>query len=162
MKSDTLRQRCNEKDRGQWLLDLLVYSRWRSCSTTTICNRKCGLQMVVAEQLRHLLYTSRSSYHWSRHKRDPINSIRMIKICENAHLHPLPCNTPTKKLCHNNARARTSNRGEGRARARSLRVHCSSIVHCRMNVWEQHETVTRKNEEWRIEGRKRRASNDYG
>ena len=48
----------------QWLPDLLLYSRWRSCSTTTICNHKSGLQMVVAEQLRHLLYTSRSSNHW--------------------------------------------------------------------------------------------------
>ena len=29
-----------------------------------MCNRNSGLQMVVAEQLHHLLYTSRSSNHW--------------------------------------------------------------------------------------------------
>ena len=40
-----------------------MYSRWHSCSTTTICNHKCGLQIVVVEQLHHLLYTSRSSNH---------------------------------------------------------------------------------------------------
>ena len=49
----------------QWLLDLLVYSRWCSCSTTTICEPLLRLQMVVVEQLRHLLYTSRSSNHWN-------------------------------------------------------------------------------------------------
>ena len=47
----------------QWLLDLLVHSRWRSCSTTTICKPLLWLQMVVVEQLRHLLYTSSSRNH---------------------------------------------------------------------------------------------------
>ena len=53
---------CTQKER---LLDLLVYSRWRSCSITTICKPLLRLQMVVGEQLRHLLYTIRSSNHWN-------------------------------------------------------------------------------------------------
>ena len=40
-----------------------MYSRWRSCSETTICKPLLRLQMVVVEQLCHLLYTSRSSNH---------------------------------------------------------------------------------------------------
>ena len=43
-----------------------MYSRWRSCSTTTICKPRLWLQMVVVEQLCHLLYTSRSSNHCPR------------------------------------------------------------------------------------------------
>ena len=50
---------------GQWLLNLLVYSRWSSCSARTICKPLLRLQMVVVEQLRHLHYTSRSSNHWT-------------------------------------------------------------------------------------------------
>ena len=47
----------------QWLLDLIVYSRWHSCSTTTIWKPHLRLQMVVVEQLRHLPHTRRLSYH---------------------------------------------------------------------------------------------------